>query len=151
MAVSCNEKDFDVQNLSPDEFVSLLKNGTYVDKVGNELPNFSMNHIEGLINYLNDTTIIKEFPHNPISSRITHPKILNECIMWTIDGIRLGKKYPSLEPSLLDTIKNYSRLTNKELWMLGNNYVDWHNEFKINPSEALRKKDLLGNTTYKWN
>lgn len=151
MAVSCDDKDFDLQNPNAREFVSLLKSGTYVDKVGYELPNFSMNDIGALIQYINDTTIIKEFPTNPISSKLTHPKILNECIMWTIDGIRLEKKYPSLEPCLVDTIKNHSRLTNKELFELGSQYIDWYSEYKINSSAELRKKELLKNTTYKWN
>lgn len=151
MTVSCEEKDFDLQNPNADEFVNLLKDGTYADNVGYELPNFSMNDIGKLIKYLNDTTIIKEFPTNPISSKLTHPKILNECIMWTIEGVRLEKKYPSLEPCLVDTIENYSRLTNKQLFELGNQYADWYNEYKISPSETLRKKDLLENTTYQWN
>lgn len=80
---------------------------------------------------------------------MTIPKILNECIIWTIDGVRLGTKHPSLEPGLLNMETGPpSRLTNKQLVELSEKYVDWYNAHKMNPSEALRKKDLLENTTY---
>ena len=147
---SCNEKDFDLQNPNVGQFVSLLKTGNYFEKVGYELPNFSINDIGELIKYLGDTTEIAGFPVNPVSSKLTFPKILNECIMWTIEGIRLEKKYASLEPALRDKSTNYSRLTNKQLIIMSEKYLDWYNEYKANPSETVRKKDLLENTTYTW-
>ena len=96
------------------------------------------------------------FPTHPLSSKYTNPKILNECLLWTIEGIRLGNKYPSLEPCLIDTstyseLTGSSRLSEKELIEVSEIYINWYNEYKKNPSEILKTKKLLENTTYKWN
>jgi Domain of unknown function (DUF4943) len=149
---SCGENDFDLNNPNVEQFVALLKKGTYASEVGQDLPAFSMNDISNLLSYLKDTTIIKVYPSNPISSKITNPKVLSECIMWTIDGIRFGNKFPSLEPSLIDTA-NFSqrRLTNKQLAELSDIYLNWHREFLANPTDAIRRKNLFLNKTYKWN
>jgi predicted nucleotidyltransferase len=152
LAFSCGEKDFDLHNPNVEQFVELLKNGNYANEVGHDLPAFSMRDVANLLAHVKDTTIIKGYPANPISSKMTHPKILSECIMWTIDGIRFGSKFPSLEPSLIDTA-NFSllRLTNKQLVELSEVYMSWHNEYKANPTDAARKKNLFLNKTYKWN
>lgn len=147
---SCGEKEFDLADPDVGQFVAMLKKGNYMKQVGYELPEFSMTDLDALILYLGDTTELVEFPVNPISSKYTTPKILNECIMWTIEGIRLEKKYASLEPVLVDESTEGSRLTNQQLMMVSEIYIDWYEEYKANPSEALRKKDLLENTTYRW-
>lgn len=151
---SCQD-NFDLKDPNVDQFVSLLKIDNYSSEVGQELPNFSVQHIERLLFYSKDTTVLKMFPANPVSSKHTYPKVLSECILWTIDGIRLGRKYPTLEPSLTDTLaytstKGYPRLTGKELMKVAEIYVSWYNDYKKNPSDALKKKDLLANTSYKW-
>ena len=96
MGISCQKNEFDVKNPDVDQFVSILKSGNYLEKVGYDLPDFSDKDIERLLFYLKDTTNLNEFPANPISSKYTNPKILCECLLWTIDGIRFGTKYPSL-------------------------------------------------------
>lgn len=153
-AVSCQES-FDFKNPDVDKFVSLLKDGSYFDKVGQELPKFSIKHIERLLYYSKDTATLKMFPVNPISSKHTYPKVLSECILWTIEGIRLERRYPSLEPRLKDTLaytptKGFPRLTGNELLEISDTYSKWYNDYKNNPSNALKKKNLLGNTGYKW-
>ena len=156
MGTSCQKDEFDMKSPDVDQFVSILKSGNYFEKVGYELPDFSYKHIERLLFYLKDTTSISEFPGNPISSKQTNPKILNECLFWTIDGIRFGNKYPSLEPSLIDTLTysvltGYERVSGKKLIEISNLYINWYNEYKINPTETMKKKDLFENTPYKWN
>lgn len=153
---SCTEKNFDLDKPNVRQFVNILKDGSYFDKVGYEIPYFSMNDIGELVKYLGDTTEIKEFPTNPISSKMTSPKILNECIMWTIEGIRLDEKYPSLEPVLVDitTTSNetgYTRLTKIQLLDISEKYNNWYSEYKTNPSESLRKIDIIDTTKHKWN
>jgi hypothetical protein len=147
-AVSCNDS-FDLKNPDVDQFVRLLKNGNYSSGVGQELPDFKIVHVEKLVSYLSDTSAVNFFPANPISSKRTDPKILNECILWTIDGIRFGKKYPSLEPTLLNTLTN-SRLSNLELLRVTTIYKQWYADYRNNPSETLLKKDLLAGTGLRW-
>jgi hypothetical protein len=148
---SCKEDDFDPQNPDVGQFVGLIKSGQYFEKVGYELPSFSMQDIDALVTYLHDTTEINEYPTNPISSKLTLPKILNECLMWTIDGIRLETKYPSLEPSLKTPFEEgFIRLTKRQILEISEKYINWHKAYKANPSETLRKQDLLEDTVYRW-
>lgn len=156
VTASCSDHDFNLNDPNVPQFVSLLKDGTYSQKVGFDLPHFDMHDVEQLIRYIGDTTEIREFPANPISSKRTLPRKLNECIMWTIDGIRFENRFPSLEPCLIDTIRyseesGYSRLSNEQLSDLSKTYIDWYQAYKAAPSEALRRTDLLKNTAYKWN
>ena len=156
MVTSCQKDEFDMKSPDVDQFVSILKSGNYFEKVGYDLPDFSEKHIERLLFYLKDTTSLNEFPTHPLSSKHTNPKILCECLFWTIDGIRLGSKYPSLEPCLLDTstysdLTGYIRVSGKKLIEISNLYINWYNEYKKNPTETMKKKNLFENTPYKWN
>jgi Domain of unknown function (DUF4943) len=151
---SCKD-EFDMRNPNVDRFVSLLKDGSYINKVGHELPDFRIEHIERLLFYSKDTSVVSFFPSNPISSKQTYPKVLSECILWAIDGIRLERKYPSLEPRLKDTLAynptmGFPRLTGKELLKISDIYSKWYNDYKDSPSDSLKKQNLLGNTGYKW-
>lgn len=148
---SCRFEELDLQNPDPDLFVKLIKNSTFHRDDGNidELPDFKLKHIKKLMGYIDDGSAVDFFPVNPLSSKYTDPKILNECLMWTIDGIRYGKKYPSLEPCLMDTL-TYMRITDNERKALATKYKSWHDEYTKNPSETLKKKNLLEGTTYKW-
>ncbi len=156
IGTSCQKDEFDMKSPDVDQFVSILKSGNYFEKVGYDLPDFSDKHIERLLSYLTDTTSLNQFPTHPLSSKYTNPKILNECLFWTIDGIRLGNKCPSLEPCLVDTsmysdLKGYPRLSGKKLIEISNLYINWYNEYKKNPTETMKKKDLFENTSYRWN
>lgn len=154
--ISCQQDNFDVTKPDVNQFVSLVKNGSSSSKVGVMLPDFTLDQIEGLIFYLNDTTRVEFFPANPISSKFTSPKILNECLLWTIEGIRQQNKYPSLEPCLIDTlaysaIHGYTRLSGKQLLEVSVIYKSWYAEYLNNPSESLRTKNLIEGTRLKWN
>ncbi|MBX2971330.1 MAG: DUF4943 family protein [Cyclobacteriaceae bacterium] len=156
LACACTPEEFDVKNPDVDQFVRLLKNGSYEQKVGYQLPDFDVKHLEKLLQYVGDTASIHMFPGNPISSKHTNPKILNECLMWTIDGVRLENKYPSLEAVLIDTstysaLTGYPRISGKKLIEIGNWYKDWYQTYRANPSIELRKKNLFEQTTYQWN
>jgi len=156
MGTSCQKDEFNMKNPDVDQFVSILKSGNYFEEVGYELPVFTNNHIESLLFYLKDTTNLNVFPSNPLSSKYTNPKRLNECLFWTIDGIRFGNKYPSLEPCLIDTsmhseLTGYKRVSGKKLIEISSLYINWYDEYMKNPTETLKKKRLFGNTPYKWN
>jgi len=153
--ISCEKDEFDLKNPDVDEFIIILRGGNYFDEIGYELPDFTMKHIDRLLSYVEDTSAIKEFPTNPFSSKYTEPKILNECLFWTIDGVRFGNKYPSLEPCLIDTtsfseIEGYSRLTGRKLLEVADLYLLWYNEYKANPSSTLKTKNIFEDTSYSW-
>jgi hypothetical protein len=155
LTVCCSKDDFDMHDPDVDQFVSIVKEGNYFEELGFELPDFTMKHIERLLYYSKDTSTIEEFPINPISSRYSTPKILNECLLWTIEGIRFANKYPSLEPCLIDTSEfiedpGNPRLTGRELIGVANIYISWYEDYKAHPTEALRTKNLLENTSYIW-
>jgi hypothetical protein len=155
LTVCCSKDDFDMHDPDVDQFVRIVKDGNYFTEIGFELPDFTMKHINRLLFYSQDTSQIKEFPTNPFSSLYTTPKILNECLLWTIDGIRFQDKYRSLEPCLIDTsnlIENfvYARLSGDQLMEVANLYEYWYREYERNPSIELRTKNILENTTYMW-
>jgi hypothetical protein len=155
LLISCTKDDFDMHDPDVDKFVSIVRDGNYFEEVGYELPDFTMKHIARLLYYSKDTSMIDEFPTNPLSSKYTTPKILNECLFWTIDGIRFANKYPSLEPCLIDTsdfseIEGYFRLSGRELIDVADLYLNWYDEYKTNQSEVLRTKNIFENTTYRW-
>lgn len=152
---SCQKNNFKMSNPDTGRFIKMLKSGQYFDKIGYELPVFSLAHIPQLLTYLDDTSIISQFPTNPLSSAYTNPKILNECLLWTIDGIRLGNKYPSLEPCLLDTTTysattGYTRVQGKKLIEVAALYIKWYEEYTKTPTEQFKKINILAGTPYRW-
>jgi hypothetical protein len=146
---ACKKKDVDVQNQKVDDFISKVKTSSTFDNVGYELPNFSDKDIGRLMTYIRDTTEVVVFPTNPISSFYTSPKILNECVMWTIEGIRLNKKYASLQPLVRETSSPFNRLTKIQLIDLAAKYEQWYDEYKKNPTDEVRTKNIL-DSKYRW-
>ena len=69
---SCEKDDFDLKDPDVDQFVSLLKHGAYPEKAGSELPEFTMDDISRLLNYIDDTTRLAMFPANPNSSAVKY-------------------------------------------------------------------------------
>ena len=152
---ACQNDDFSVEKPNVDKFVSLLKSGEYFEKAGYTLPDFKEKDIDKLLYYIKDTTVLNQFPTNPVSSKLTLPKILCECIFWTIDGIRFGTKYPSLEPCLIDTTNysiktGYTRVSSEKLLEISDLYIKWHNDYKKNPTESIKQKNIFENTPYRW-
>lgn len=113
--LSCEKDKFDLNNPNVEQFIHQLKNGTYTQYEKGEngeilwlvMPEFTKNHIQSLIDFSKDTSHINNFPVNPISSRTPFPNnrnyfILGECLLWTVEGIRNGNGYGSLDPYLID-------------------------------------------------
>jgi hypothetical protein len=72
------------------------------------LPDFQPGDIERLLYYSNDFQIIDGFPVNMISSFRPAEFRLGECLLWTVESVRLNydkssefEKYPSLIPQLI--------------------------------------------------
>jgi len=116
LCFGCEKGKFDIDNPVVSVFVKQLKNGTYDCYEKGEdgenlwllMPKFTRSHIQSLIDFSKDTTHITDFPINPISSRRPFPEgreyfILGERLLWTVEGIRNGYGFGSLDPFLIDT------------------------------------------------
>ena len=87
----CSKETLDYNNPDVDLFVKQLKAGTYNtknDKGIVEVPHFTENDIPEFLNYAEDMSVIPSFPsvYNSNSGKIR----LGECILWTVESIRLG-------------------------------------------------------------
>lgn len=144
-------------------FVAALKDGTYkyreISDTGEvmwmNMPDFDKDDIPQLLLYAKDTTHIKEFPVNPISSRFPYhledgSLILSECLLWTIDGIRIGKKFPSLDPVLTKKEGGqYRYLNGAELLKVLDAFNSWWK--KVQDSDKLIEEvSPLEGTAWQW-
>lgn len=87
----CSEEKLDYYNPDVALFVKQLKAGNYNTKNEKgmiEVPHFAEKDIPALLKYSEDLDIIPSFPsaYNGNSGKIR----LGECILWTVEGIRLG-------------------------------------------------------------
>ena len=162
--IGCEKEKFDIDNPNVATFVKQLKNGTYNCYEKGEtgeilwllMPKFTQNHISSLIEFAKDTSHISNFPINPISSRTPFPAgrdyfILGECLLWTVEGIRNGYGYGSLDPFLIDTAltesERYKGLKGKEILIVRDIYKNWWNNFK---DKNWKDKNPLEDTSFRW-
>ena len=93
---ACSTRTFDYDHPDVSLFVEQLKHGTlpaHPSDSTNQIPRFSVDDIEPLLRYADDLTAISSFPLAPISYSPGGKLRLGECILWTIESIRLG--YPA--------------------------------------------------------
>lgn len=91
--MACNEETLDYNHPDANLFVKQLKAGKYSAQSPNELdqvPKFVMSDIEELLKYAEDLTVIPSFPLAPVSYSAGGKLRLGECVLWTIETIRLG-------------------------------------------------------------
>lgn len=158
---SCKKDNFDIDHPDVETFVKQLKDGTYNkyetnDKGENlwlKMPKFSETHIPLLIALSKDTTHIKNFPVNPMSSRSPFPEgrsyfILGEGLLWIVDGIIKATAYTSLDPFLIDVSKNeaerYKGITTREILKVQEIYANWQK------SNRALTGNPLENSPYRW-
>ncbi len=164
LCMRCEKESFDIDNPDVEKFVFQIKNGTYSCYETGEndenlwllMPNFTEKHIQSLMDFSKDTTHITAYPFNPISSRTPFPEgraycILGECLLWTIEGIRNGSGYGSLDPYIIDTSINesesYSWLNGHEFLIVQGIYEVWWNTHKETDWQAINP---LEETAYIW-
>lgn len=90
---SCSKEVLDYNNPDVDLFVKQLKEGKYIteDSDGlNTMPKFTIDDIGELLKYAEDMTVIPSFPLAPVSYSAGGKLRLGECILWTVESIRLG-------------------------------------------------------------
>lgn len=162
--IRCEKDEFDVNHPDVQKFVQQIKNGTYncYEKGENgenlwlQMPKFTKNQIQSLIDFAKDTSHISNFPINPMSSRTPFPYereyfILGECLLWTVEGIRNGTGYGSLDPYLINTAlderERYKGLKGYEIRIVRDIYQDWWKKYK---DKDWKNKNPLVNTSYVW-
>ena len=163
--VSCEKDGFDINNPDVKTFVQQIKNGTYNcyakgengENLWLQMPKFTKEHIQSLIDFSKDTSHITNFPLNPFSSRTPFPYgrkdycILGEYLLWTVEGIRNGSGYGSLDPYLIDAALDANErqmgLKGTEILIIKDLYKDWWNNFK---EKDWKNKSPLEGTSYVW-
>lgn len=91
--MSCGEKVLDFKNPDVEVFIDQLKKGKIVGNSSNEavtMPNFAQEDIGELLRYAEDLSVIPAFPLAPVSYSAGGKLRLGECVLWTIETIRLG-------------------------------------------------------------
>jgi len=147
------------------EFVFRVKNNSYdiyeISETGEKLwlimPDFTANDIPDLLKYASDMASISDFPTNPISSIPPYHNedgtlILGECLLWTIEGIRIDSKYGSLTPILLKNRSNdpsipSEYLDKEEILLVKAIYDQW---WVDNKNSNWKVIDPLEDTIYSW-
>jgi hypothetical protein len=152
ISYSCKKLDYD--NPDVENYIGMLKGGNYNSL---ELPEFRKSDIAGLIVYRDDTTTIRKFPVNSISSYMMIKCKLGMYVLWTIESIRaveinsehLIGRFPSQNPLL-------ALRDNPSVWVFDEDshllaakaYYDW---WKSNPIFTNKMEiDPLKDTKYIW-
>ena len=157
---ACHEEKFDPEKPSVNRFVDQLLNGEY-DPL-QPIPAFSPEQIPALLRYANDLRAIPSFPINPVSSRFVEEYRLGECMLWTIESIRLSygqalaltalERYPSLNPILINqgAQRPDRRATDAEVRMAFQAYSRWWYNDTLPSFAQKRAMNPLQNTPFAW-
>lgn len=159
VATGCSDEVMDYHNPDVKVFVKQLKSGTYNTKNANgivEVPLFTSKHIPQLLRYTEDMTEIPSFPLSSISSHFGGKARLGECMLWIIEGIRLGYS-PSLGCKLLhrnaDGYEGIYFLTNEEVLKAAVLYRLWWETVESPDQHSfinLWIVDPLATSDYRW-
>ncbi|WP_407707855.1 DUF4943 family protein [Bacteroides helcogenes] len=91
--MSCTKEALDYNHPDVELFVKQLKAGKYSTQSPDgqsNVPKFSTGDIEALLKYAEDLTVISSFPLATVSYSAGGKLRLGECILWTVETIRLG-------------------------------------------------------------
>lgn len=95
LLVACSDDTLDYSHPDVDVFVKQLKSGKYslVNEAGvARMPQFTMEDVPELLEYAEDLSVIPSFPLATVSYSAGGKLRLGECILWTVETIRLGHK-----------------------------------------------------------
>jgi hypothetical protein len=155
---SCDDFNTDVEyNNQVENYVALLKANHYDST---NLPDFSSRDIPALLQYRNDTQLISNFPHNPISSLWAPECKLGMFILWTIESIRsisieseyLILRFPSQNPIL--ALKDSEELDlvfdDESQLVAAREYYNWWYSHRCMSFDEFNNIDPLAKTAYRW-
>lgn len=142
-------------NPDVDTYIDQLISGTYKSF---DLPEFTTADISALLEYRNETIIITNFPHNPISSFWQPECKLGIIVLWTIESIRavetkskyLIGRFPSQNPvlALRDSSELEMVFDNQSHKKAARAYYNWWNSSHIVKDKIFI--DPLRKTDYRW-
>ena len=150
-----NEKE-GLSKVDVNRYIELLKEGKYTSL---ELPEFTHNEISTLLEYRNETQMIKNFPINDISSLWLPACKLGMYVLWTIESIRataidskhLIGRFPSQNPIVQKREEPYGIDDENEAHqIISQAYIDWWENGKGNEFDVLKNIDPLLKTEYRW-
>lgn len=141
-----------------EELINLLKSNSYTETI----PQLHWDDIPSLLSAGNDSTVISQFPRNPVSSYFLNDCYVGVITLWFIESIRISEKdnlispfekYPSLNPIL--KYKNPPEIIPEnsidKLDLAFEAYQQWWEEVQnLEPSDAC-KIDPLENINLSWN
>jgi Domain of unknown function (DUF4943) len=137
-----------------DVFIEQVRNDKYIY---DSLPRFSPEVIPTLLKYSNDFKEIHHFPINPLSSYGPIKLTFGECLLWTIENIRVNygnydkNSFPSFIPELHirnDINSQYLSMTQlNEVYDIY--YQWWYSNQNLNFQES-RKIDPLIDSQFSW-
>lgn len=156
--ISCDKNEPEkASNFTVEKYIELLKSNSY-DSLN--LPAFSYADIPTLLEYRNETQIITNFPHNPISSLFRPECSLRMYVLWTIESIRavatnskyLIMRFPSQNPVLaLRNATEFQMVTDSVSEIIAAQaYFDWWENNKQKDFNEFKFIDPLVNTDYRW-
>ena len=156
--ISCEKESANLSSrISVENYIELLKSNQY-DSLN--LPEFDYTDIPVLLKYRNETQLISNFPHNPISSLYAPECKLGMYVLWTIESIRavsidseyLIMRFPSQNPILAkrdsETLDLVYDNTSHEV--AAESYFDWWENNKEKDFNEFKHIDPLNNSNYKW-
>jgi hypothetical protein len=137
-----------------EKFIEQVKRDKYT---ADTLPKFSPDAIPVLLQSATDFSKITKFPVNPVTAFRPVKLTVGECLMWTVENIRLNygkytnESFPSFVPELhLKTDINVPRLTDTQLKEVYNLYYNWWSNNKVKDFEEFRTKNPLQDSAYVW-
>jgi hypothetical protein len=156
--ISCDKNEPEkISPITVEKYIELLKSNSY-DSLN--LPAFSHTDIPALLEYRNETQIITNFPHNPISSLYNSECTLRMYVLWTIESIRavatdskyLIMRFPSQNPVFaLRHATEFQMVTDSESEIIAAQaYFDWWENNKQKDFDEFKFIDPLANTNYQW-
>jgi hypothetical protein len=158
--IQCTDND-GVSFNNPDVkvFVQQIKSGRYTAKGPSgvvEVPAFKKMDIPSLLFFAQDHPPVKTFPVNPISSLNPESYRLSQCLLWTVEKIRVGD-YPSLTPVLMKwdfTTGKYNVVTSpNDIDIVLQLYNEWWELVETPPQNAsfdYYSCNPLSGTAYLW-
>lgn len=151
-----NNESKDLKKVTVNQYVELLKKGTYNAK---DLPEFTYKDIPELLKYRNENQEITNFPINRISSLAMPECSLGMYVLWTIESIRavavdseyLVGRFPSQTPLVTKKGEPFTIGNTQEVQaIISESYYDWWQNNQVKQFDDFKHIDPLANTIYKW-
>jgi len=149
---SCKKENV---NNDVERFVKLVKQDKYNQ---DSMPYFTFRAIPELLKYSNDFSEINHFPVNPISSYGPNRLTVGECLLWTIEAIRVFNPpenvrlgFPSFVPELgIKGDINTPFLNDIQLTEVYSLYKSWWENNSRKDFEITRQINPLETSLYRW-